>query len=399
MSSAFSSLPLSTPGLVADIAAGAADHAGALLTVDLAALADNWRTLKDMAAPGADCAAVLKANAYGLGAVPVAQALAAAGCRNFFVAHVDEGIALRRHLPAGANLFVLHGAPPGAEEACAANGLTPILNSLPQLRAWVALCGRWSRRLPAGLQVDSGMSRAGMDAEELAVLANTPDLLEAFDLRLIMSHLACADEPESPMNASQLAAFSAIRQRFPQVPASFANSSGVFLGQDWHFDLLRPGAALYGINPTPGKPNPMKSVVSLRGKLMQIRSVRAGTPVGYGCAHVAAADSRIATVSVGYADGFFRCLGGVATALWGDYELPIVGRVSMDMITIDVSSVPADLLYAGALVELIGPRRTVDDLASEAKTIGYEILTSLGNRYHRTYINGNGRVASVSSSL
>lgn len=396
MSSAFT---LSTPGQQADIAVGAADHAGALLTIDLGAVADNWLTLKGMAADGADCAAVLKANAYGLGAVPVAQALAAAGCRNFFVAHVDEGIALRRHLPAAANLFVLHGAPPGAEEACAANGLIPILNSLPQLRAWVALCGRWSRRLPAGVQVDSGMARAGMDAAELAELDAVPELLAAFDLRLIMSHLACADEPESPMNREQLQAFNVLRARFPQVPASFANSSGVFLGKEWHFDLLRPGVALYGGNPTPGKPNPMKPVVRLRAKIMQMRAVPAGASVGYGRGHITAAPSRIATAGVGYADGFFRCLGGKAQAYWADTPLPIVGRVSMDMITVDVTTVPEDLLYPGALIDLIGTHRTVDDLATEAGTISYEILTSLGNRYHRTYINGTGRVASVSSSL
>lgn len=389
MSSAFSSLPLSTPGIHAESTASAADHAGALLTIDLGAIVENWQTLKAMAAPGTNCAAVLKADAYGLGAIPVAQALVKAGCRTFFVAHVDEGIALRRALPSDASLFVLHGAPPGAEEACAAHHLIPVLNSLPQVRAWVALCGRWAQKLPAGLQVDSGMARAGLDAEELAVLAQTPELLAALDLRLVMSHLACADDPASPMNTSQLAAFSAIRARFPSVPASFANSSGIFLGPQWHFDLLRPGVALYGGNPTPGLPNPMKPVVRLRGKVMQIRSVPAGASVGYGAAYVADSPRRIATVSVGYADGFFRSLGnGRAVARWSDYQLPIVGRVSMDMITVDVSAIPADLVYPGALLDLIGHDRTVDDLATEAGTISYEILTSLGNRYHRTYING-----------
>lgn len=376
---------------------GSAESAGAFLTIDLDAIADNWRLLKSKIGTDGDCAGVVKANAYGLGSGPVGKALFDAGCRTFFVAHVDEGVLLRKSVPASASIFILHGAAPGAEEICASHALIPILNSLPQVRAWVALCGRWARRLPAGIQVDSGMARAGLDEADLETLLSTDGLLEAFEPRLIMSHLACADEPESLRNREQLKRFSAMRAKLPGIPASFANSSGVFLGSDWHFDLLRPGAALYGINPTPGKPNPMKPVVRLRGKLMQSRTVPANTPVGYGGTYVTTGTTRLATVSVGYADGFFRSLGNVANAVCGDYALPIVGRVSMDMIIIDVTSMPEDLLYPGALFELIGPQRTVDTLADEAGTIGYEILTNIGNRYHRTYLSGGSIVASSSS--
>lgn len=367
--------------------AGSATHSGAILHVDLAALVANWRLLKARSKGQADCAAVLKANAYGLGAVPVGKALAAAGCTRFFVAHLDEGIALRPHLPADADLFILHGAPPGAEGACASHGLIPVLNSLPQIADWAAIAARQGRVLPAILQVDSGMSRVGLSPSEVARLHADPALLRGIEVRLTMSHLACADEPGHPMNASQREAFAAARAQLPPAPASFANSSGVFLGPEYHCDLLRPGAALYGVNPTPGNTNPMRPVVRLQGKVVQTRTIPAGTAVGYGASHVTASETRVATVSVGYADGFFRCLGGKTVAHLGDTALPVIGRVSMDTITLDASAVPEGAIGAGTLIDLIGPHTPVDDLADRAGTIGYEILTSLGGRYHRQYTN------------
>ncbi|GAA0595090.1 alanine racemase [Caenispirillum bisanense] len=377
------------PAAAPQTADAALARAGAVLTVDLDALVANWRTLKAQAGGRADCAAVLKADGYGLGAAVVGPTLAAAGCRVFFVAHVAEGLALAPHLPADTTLYILHGCPPGSEAEAAAAGLVPVLNSLEQVAAWSALAARLDRRLPAALQVDSGMSRGGMSPAEVQALADDPDRLAGIDTWLVMSHLACADEPESPMNGQQLAAFRTLRAQLPvTAPASFANSSGVFLGGSYHFDLLRPGAALYGVNPTPGHANPMRPVVRLQGKVMQLREVPAGAAVGYGCTHVTCRPTRVATVSVGYADGFLRSLSGRACAWLGEARLPLLGRVSMDMITLDATDLPADRIAAGTLVDLIDHRRTVDAVAAEAGTIGYEILTSLGPRYLRRYVGG-----------
>lgn len=359
--------------------------AGALLTIDLGAICANWRALKARIG-GADCAAVVKADAYGLGAARVGPALAAAGCRHFFVAHLAEAAALRPLLPASATVFVLHGAPPGAEADCEASGAVPVLNSRPQIDAWRALAARLGRRLAAIVQVDSGMSRLGLSGAELDELAGEADGFAGIDVRFVMSHLACADEPEHPANALQRERFIAARRRLPAAPASFANSSGIFLGPDYHFDLARPGAALYGVAPTAGSANPMRPAVRLQGKVVQVRDVAAGTPVGYGFGWSAPEASRIATVSVGYADGWLRSQSNRGSARFEGVELPLVGKVSMDTITLDASVLPEAALRPGALVDLIDARHGVDAVAERAGTIGYEILTSLGRRYERRYV-------------
>jgi alanine racemase len=359
--------------------------AGALLTIDLAALCNNWRLLRRQVG-AADCAAVVKADAYGLGALQVGPALAGAGCRHFFVAHLDEGIALRPHLPAQATVYVLHGVPPGAEADCAAHGLVPVLNSRQQIDAWRGVAANLGQRLPAIVQVDSGMARLGLSALELQQLASDPAAFDGIAVAYVMSHLACADEPQHPANAAQLASFVAARHLLPAAPATFANSSGIFLGAAYHFELARPGAALYGVAPVPGQPNPMQPVVRLQGKVMQTRTVEAGTAVGYSASWVAPQTSRIATVSVGYADGYLRSLSGRGAAWLGNVELPLVGRVSMDTITLDVSALPEEAMGPGTLVDLLSPQQTVDDVAARAGTIGYEILTSLGHRYERCYL-------------
>lgn len=359
--------------------------AGALLTIDLAALCNNWRLLRRQVG-AADCAAVVKADAYGLGALQVGPALADAGCQHFFVAHLNEGIALRPHLPAQATVYVLHGVPPGAEADCAAHGLVPVLNSRQQIDAWRGVAANLGQRLPAIVQVDSGMSRLGLSALELQQLASDPAAFDGIAVAYVMSHLACADEPQHPANAAQLANFVAARRLLPAAPATFANSSGIFLGAAYHFELARPGAALYGVAPVPGQPNPMQPVVRLQGKVMQTRTVEAGTAVGYSASWVAPHTSRIATVSVGYADGYLRSLSGRGTAWLNGVELPLIGRVSMDTITLDVSALPEDATGPGTLVDLLSPQHTVDDVAARAGTIGYEILTSLGHRYERCYL-------------
>lgn len=359
-------------------------NAGALLTIDLDAICSNWRALKARLS-SADCAAVVKADAYGLGAHRVALALYRVGCRHFFVAHLGEGIDLRPVLPADAAIYVMHGLPPGAEAECAAHGLVPVLNSRQQIDAWRAVAAGRGQKLPAIVQVDSGMARLGLSARELQQLSHDPSAFDGIAVAFVMSHLACADEPGHPANAAQLASFMASRQMLPEAPATFANSSGIFLGSAFHFDLARPGAALYGVAPVPGQPNPMRAVVRLQGKVVQTRTVRAGEAVGYSLSWVAPRTSRIATVSVGYADGYLRSLSGHGSAWLGKVALPLVGRVSMDTITIDVTALPEDATPPGTLIDLLSPHHTVDDVAKAAGTIGYEILTSLGHRYQRHY--------------
>ena len=360
--------------------------AGAVLTVDLAALQANYRLISNRLTGGATASAVVKADAYGIGIGPAATALWAAGARDFFVAHADEGVTLRRHL-ADARIHVLNGAHAGAEDAFREHGLIPALNCLGDVARWRAFCAKAGQPLPCVLHVDTGMCRLGLDRREYARVAADPSLLDGLDIQTVMSHLASADE-DSPQNAEQLALFRDARARLPMGRASFANSSGVFLGPDYHFDLARPGVALYGVNPTPGCPNPMAQVVRLKAKILQVRDVDSTETVGYGATHRIAGPSRIATLPVGYADGYLRSLGNRATAYIGDYEAPLVGRVSMDLITIDVTTVPEAQCRPGMTVDLIGPRHTVDDLAAQAGTIGYEILTSLGRRYHRVYAGG-----------
>lgn len=359
--------------------------AGAILTIDLGAIRANYRLLsKKLGAT--KCAAVVKADGYGLGGVEVAHALQQDGCDTFFVAHVSAGIKLRKALGASPAIFVLNGLPPGSERECASAGLVPVLNSLDQIEAWRGLASRSGRPLPAALQVDSGMARMGMAPSEVDRLAADPSLLDGIDVALVMSHLACADEPGSAVNGEQLRRFKALRKKLPAAPASLANCSGIFLGKAFHFDLARPGVALYGVNPTPGKPNPMKPVVRLDAKVIQTRDVPKGEGIGYGHTFRTKKALRAATISLGYADGWQRRANG--KAFFNGVPLPFLGRVSMDSIVLDISSLAEDAIRAGDLVELIGPNQTVDDVARLSGTIGYEILTGLGDRFHRVYLGG-----------
>jgi alanine racemase len=352
----------------------------AILHIDLAAIAENWRLLAARAAPGA-VAGVVKANAYGLGADKVAPALRAAGCRHFFVAHLAEGIALRETLGSGPVIAVLNGFAPGADGDAA---LVPVLNSLGDVLAHAAAGRSAGQARRALLHLDTGMARLGLDAVEQARLVADHSLLAGLDLLYIMTHLACADEPDHPLNAEQATRFDRACAALPRLPRSFANSSGLFLGADYASDLARPGCALYGINPTPGLPNPLRQVLRLEAPVLQIREIPAGASVGYGASFMAARPSRIATIAVGYADGYLRSLSGQGGAAYRGLMLPLVGRVSMDLITLDVTDVPG--LVPGDAVTLIGGAApSPDDLAARAGTIGYEILTSLGARYRRAY--------------
>lgn len=361
-----------------------ASRAGALLTVDLGAIRDNYRLLAGKT-QGA-CAAVMKADAYGLGMEQVAPALALEGCKVFFTAHLDEGIRLRQLVPEDCAIYVLHGQPPGTSRDFFQYDLRPVLNEPGQVQEWRALAHKLGRELPAAIQVDTGMSRMGMAPADLVALSSRSDWLAGVRPTLVMSHLACADEPQHPLNETQRRRFDSLRELFPGVPASLANSSGIFLGSSYHYDLLRPGAALYGINPQPGNPNPLRQAVSLHARVVQVRSVCEGDIVGYGAHHVCAAEHRIATIAVGYADGWFRSLSGRGFAFVDDVKVPIVGRVSMDSITLDVTWIAPERVAPGSEVELMSVHQPVDEVAALAGTIGYEVLTRLGSRFHRRYL-------------
>ena len=367
--------------------ADAADRAGAVLTIDLDALAANWRRLNAELAPGVRAAAVVKADAYGLGAAEVAPRLAAAGCARFCVATLDEGIALREILPA-SEIHVFSGPFAGTEPDFVAANLVPVLNSPAQVAAWVAHARSLGRRLPAILHVDTGLSRLGISAEQARAFAIDNAAREAFELVLVMSHLAIAEDPDHPLNREQLERFATIRILFPNIEASLAASSGIFLGAGWHADWVRPGAALYGVNPTPGKPSPMAQVVHLQGRIVQVREIDAGGTVGYGATWRAARKTRLAVVAAGYADGLLRSLSNRGGAMVGESRVPLVGRVSMDLMVFDIGALPEASLRPGDFLTLIGPGNDVDQVGAAAGTNGYEILTSLGRRYHRIWRGG-----------
>lgn len=358
--------------------------AGAILRIDLDAIIDNYRLIQQRAAP-AEVAAVVKADAYGLGAARVAAALRDAGCRRFFVAHLVEAARLRPAVSDGIEIGVLNGLQPGAETACAELGAVPVLNALDQIERWAALARASGARLPCMIQFDTGMSRLGLSPGEVRALIDRPERLDGLDIRLIMSHLACADEPERASNQHQAQTFDAFCVRFPGIPRSLDNSGGALLPRAHHYDVVRAGIALYGGAPQTG-PNPMRPVVTLDARVIQLRTVEPGTAVGYGLTHRFDRPARLATLSVGYADGWPRSLGNRGAAYVAGHRAPIVGRISMDSLTIDVSDIPEELLLPGSLIELIGPHQSIDDVARDAGTISYEILTQLGHRYARSYL-------------
>ena len=320
---------------------------------------------------------MVKADAYGLGLPRVAPVLAEAGARTFFVARLAEGVALRQLLP-GAEIAVLSDTVEGYEASYRDHDLLPVLNSVHDVDVWIRVGGG-----PCVLQIDTGMSRLGLAASEWSDVATRLGMLG--DVRVLMSHLACADDPGDPLNERQRATFvEALDVLRPSGRRSLANSSGIFLGTPYHFDLARPGMALYGLNPTPGKPNPMQPAVSLRARILQVRRVDTKVAVGYGSTAFAGPSAKLITVAIGYADGFHRSLSESGHVVVDGTHLPIVGRVSMDTIVIDASKT-RETLRSGEWVEVLGPGQDADDLAREAGTIGYEILTSLGRRLRREY--------------
>jgi alanine racemase len=358
-----------------------------ILTIDLDALVANWRKLEKTAVP-AECSAVIKANAYGCGIAPVARALAKAGCKTFFVATPDEAAAARAALPS-AVIYVLNGLIQNNGEAYAKIDARPVIGDLNELAEWDVFCRRTGWTGGAAIHIDTGMQRLGLtvsEAQGLIPRINAGD----HGISLMMSHLACAESLNHPMNARQLAAFRAIASEFSGVSASLSNSSGIFLGNAFHFDMVRPGAALYGVNPTPEADNPMLPVVELKARVVQIRDVERGESVGYGGNWTARRPTRLAIISAGYADGYFRAGSSNdgtrgAEVMVAGKRCPVAGRISMDLMAVDITDLEKNAVRRGHLVTLIGEGITVDELAHHFGTIGYEVLTSLGSRYARVY--------------
>jgi alanine racemase len=372
--------------------------ARAVLRIDLAALRANWALLNKHSGR-AECAGVIKADAYGLGLEQIARALTDEGCRTFFVATLEEGRRARAIQP-GAVIYILDGLLPGAEAHYAGFDLRPVLSSEPELRDWAAYCSTIGRHLPAALQVDTGMNRLGLRPIEVERVAAEPGLFNAFKMTLIMSHLACADEQENPMNEAQRHLFDRLRAKLPPAKASLSNSGGTFLGPAFHYDLVRPGIAVYGGRAFEGAENPMQPVVRLSARILQLRDADPGEVVGYGGTFKVTRPSRFATIACGYADGFLRALSGPSghpgpVGYIGQYPVPVVGRVSMDLITVDVTDVPGSLAARGNWVEVMGGRVTLDDLTDRAGTIGYELLARLSKRVHRIY---EGQVAPAAAA-
>ena len=356
------------------------------LTVDLEAIAANWQFLA--ARHGGQVAAVVKADAYGLGAARVAPRLWEAGARHFFVAYPQEGAVLRPLLPDGATIAILNGFFADQAELYLAQRLAPVLGNLDEIAAWSACAAARGVRLPALVHLDTGMNRLGLSAADLARLEGSPVLLDGLDVLFVMTHLANAEVAGDPGNAAQAARLRGARGMLAGVPRSLANSSGLMLGPAFASDLARPGAAVYGINPVPVLPNPMRPVMRLTARVLQLRQVPAGEAVGYNGIWVAGRPSVVATVSAGYADGYHRALSNRAEAAFvrpgfDAARLPLIGRVSMDLATFDATDQPA--LRQGDELELIGPAVPPDEVAAWAGTNGYEILTSLRPRASRLY--------------
>ena len=358
------------------------------VNIDLAQIAANWQALARLVAP-ANCGAVVKADAYGLGAAHVIPALAKAGCGTFFIATPKEAEEARALAPT-ARILALDGLLPGAAEAFAHHKIVPVLSTLADIDEWARLGAKRGAKLPAGVHIDSGLNRLGLTAKDARTFALDVHLREAIDLKLVMSHLACADQPGDPKNRDQLLAFETLSALFPGVARSLAASDGLMLGRAYHFDLVRPGYALYGGQANASQPAPVLPAVTVTARVLAVNAVARGESVGYSAAWRAARASRIATIAAGYADGVPRSassngtepLGHVLIAGW---RAPIVGRVSMDLITVDVTDLPEGAVGAGDEAFLLGAGLSIEDAGFAAGTIGYEILTRLGRRFERLY--------------
>lgn len=368
-----------------------------ILTVNLSAILANWRCVTSQLSKGSSAAAVIKANAYGLGAAQVGPVLYRAGCREFFVATLDEAVAARKYLHADAVIYVLGGLRVGTESLFLQHKISPVLHSTQDIRRWLAHVADIESPPECAVKINTGMTRLGLDVQEWTALVTARSELQQLSPALVMSHLACADEPGHALNREQLQQFQAVvatsRSLLPQARYSLANSSGIYLGKEWHFDLVRPGAALYGINPRPQEPSPLKPVVHLALPILQVRQLTGPVSIGYGATVKASAPTRLAVAAGGYADGLHRTIGGAGFGVIGRYQVPVIGRISMDATIFDVSAagIAAD---EAKVIEVLNDELTVDSWAARTGALGYEVLTSLGYRYQRRYVKDGGLVES-----
>lgn len=357
------------------------------LTINLGAIQSNWRYVRSILAEGSECAAVIKADAYGVGAREVASSLYDSGCRNFYLATVEEASKLRKVIAADATIYVLGGVREGAEPQFLEDDLVPVLYSLNAIVHWNQFCATINRSLPCCIKLDTGMTRLGLSDSEFETFLSSVDLYPFLNPTLFISHLACADESQHPLNRSQLERFSRafheIRAVYPNVRASLANSSGTFLSKEFHFDMVRIGAALYGINPQPENPNPLSGVLNLQLPILQIRTLVSDATVGYGAVSRVESEARLAVVAGGYADGLNRILGDSPTGMIGGISVKSVGRMSMDLTIFDISALDAE---APEFVDVINETLNLDYLIRVNSFLGYEVLTSLGKRFAREYI-------------
>ncbi len=354
------------------------------LTIDLSAVQKNYLYLDGLSAVTCETAAAVKANAYGLGLNHVAPALYDVGARRFFVATLAEAVQLRGLLK-GAAIYVLNGFVPSESQIYFQHNLVPVLNSVKELESYRKFIG--DAALPAIMHFDTGMNRLGFSGDDVVYLSRGDGLLQGLNIHYVMSHFASADEMDNPFTRMQYECFLKLSDSFSNIPKSLSNSAGLFHGSDYHFDLVRPGVAIYGGKPTDNLQNPMRQVVSLNVPVLQVRSVKSGDICGYNETYSFDSDGQIAIVSCGYADGLLRSLSNSASLYYKGYELPVRGRVSMDLVICDLCHVPdAELPQSGDMVEVIGAHQSVDDLAQKAGTISYEVLTSLGSRYSRSYV-------------
>lgn len=351
----------------------------AKLTINLSAIQANYRTLQNKVGSACEVAGVVKANAYGLGVAPVSIALQEVGCKTFFVATLPEALELRMILGDAPLIAMLNGYQDENAKFYLDNQITPVINDMAELESYK----KRGDNLSAMIHIDTAMNRLGIDPDDI-----TPEDLEGLDVKAIMSHFASSEDSETDLNAIQAARFVTIAEQFPNHPKSLCNSSGIFLSESYHYDLVRPGMALYGLNPTPYQANPTQSVISLEAKILQMHEVKKGETGGYNATYCFDKDTQVAIIDIGYADGIFRILSNNANVYWNGTACPIRGRVSMDLTIVDLCNIPEnDRPKTGDTLEVIGPNQTADDLARDAGTISYEILTSLSRRYEREYIN------------
>lgn len=356
------------------------------LRIDTQAIKRNYALIDRVVGQSCVTGASVKADCYGLGAEGVLPALFDQGCRDFFVATIEEGMRARKILGDGANIYILNGFWPDLQQDFLAYQLTPVLNALDDIERYNAFSKENGGDLPALLHFDTAMNRLGLPQGEAQILCDDLSRLDAINVQYVMSHFSSSDDRSAAQNAQQNERFRGITKHFPQAKYSLCNSGGVFQSSDYHFDLVRPGIALYGGAPITGEENPMELVLRLDVPVLQVHSVKAGETAGYNATYKFERDSYVAVVSLGYADGVFRSLSNNGALYWNGVRMPFRGRVSMDLIICDLCDVPQNQYPAhGDVAEFIGNHQTIDDIARDAGTISYEVITALGRRYIREY--------------